>query len=386
MNTTTPSLTWRLGLSFSLLLLGFSVAQAQDQPPRKGGEPVRTPVYPPPAPLSTDTARTDQVGQSQEFAVPSVLGSGPSKGVVAHYERLGNFSINSKLRDREPEGRASTNVTKNARAYIKAYAPLINHPHLKMILGLNYDREEFNFKSPEGSTFYRNLEEKGLKVIGAQLAVIRPVDQVHWYIARIKGELNGDYTSSELDVHDYLKMSGEFIYGWKRSPNFAWGIGGQLGYTFGRQSIYPVILYNRTFNPRWGVEALFPARVSFRYNATRSTLLFAGYTVDGYNYNIKLREPLQNGQQTLILRETELKPRVRLEREIYDFLWFGLEAGYRYNVSFNALDEANNKGLGLLRKSPRPLLLDNTLGGAPYAAFELFLVPPRKFLNKTASK
>lgn len=363
-------------------MLGLSTlaAQAQDQPPR-------TPVYPPPAPLSTDTTSADQVGQSQEFAVPSVLGGGPSKGVVAHYERLGNFSIDTKLRDRTPEGSAKTTVTKNARAFIKAYAPLVNHPHLKLLLGLNYDREEFKFKDPNASNFYRNLEDKGLKVIGLQLAAIRPVDNVHWYIARVKGELNGDYTSGELSTPaDYLKMSAEFIYGWKRSPNFAWGIGGQLGYTFGRQSIYPVILYNRTWNPRWGVEALFPARVTIRYNASPSTLLFAGYTVDGYNYNIKLREPLDNQLRTLILRQTELKPRVRVEREIYDFVWFGLEAGYRYNASFNALDENANQGWSLLRRSPRPRVIDNTLGGAPYASVEVFLVPPRKFLKKTASK
>jgi hypothetical protein len=364
----------------ALLLGSTAVATAQDQPPR------RTPVYPPPAPLPTDTVSTNAEGIRQEFAVPSVLGMGPSKGVVAHHERLGNFSIKTDLNDRNPQEKASTTVTKNARSFIKAYAPLVNHPHLKLILGLNYDREEFQFENPGASDFYRNLEDKGLKVIGAQLAAIRPVDEVHWYIARIKGELNGDYTSSELNVQDYLKMSGEFIYGWKRSPNFAWGIGGQLGYTFGRQSIYPVILYNRTWNRHWGVESLFPARVTFRYNLTQNTLLYAGYTVDGMNYNIKLREPTETGLKTLILRETEIKPRIRLEREIYDFLWFGLEGGYRYNASFNALDENGNQGWSLLRKNPRPRIIDNTLGGAMYASFELFLVPPRKFLNKTASK
>lgn len=376
--TSTSLFLRRAALSGGLLLLALAT-RAQDQPPR-------TPVYPPPAPLATDTVAAGQVVQSQEFAVPSVLGGGPSKGVVAHYERLGGFPISTTLRDRTPEAMAKTTVTKNARAFIKAYAPLVNNPHLKLILGVNYDREEFKFDNPNASSFYRNLEDKGLKVIGLQLAAIRPIDQVHWYIARVKGELNGDYTSSELNVQDYLKMSAEFIYGWKRSPNFAWGVGGQLGYTFGRQSIYPVILYNRTFNARWGVESLFPARVTLRYNASPATLLFLGYTVDGYNYNIKLREPLDNKLRTLILRQTELKPRLRLEREIYDFVWFGLEAGYRYNASFNALDEEANQGFSLLRKSPRPRIIDNQMGGAPYASLELFLVPPRKFLKKTAGQ
>lgn len=363
-------------LSAAAVLAG-SAAQAQVRPSTP-------PVYPPPAPLATDTARADQVGRSQEFAVPSVVGMGPSKGVVAHIEALSNFNISSQLNDREPNERTENTVIKNRRAFIKAYAPLVNNPHLKVILGLNYDREEFQFEDPNKSVFYRDLEDKGLKVIGTQLAVIRPVDEVHWYLARVKGELNGDYNSSELNVSDYLKVSGEFIYGWKRSPYYAWGVGGQLGYTFGRQSLYPVILYNRTFNPRWGVEALFPARVTLRRNLDSRTLLFGGYTVDGLNYNIKLREPL-GGLRTLIIRQTELKFRLRAEREIYDFLWVGLEGGYRYNYSFNAFDEqSNRRSLFSVGGNSREKTVVNTLGGAPYVSVELFLVPPRKLLNKLA--
>jgi len=364
-------------LSASVLLSGMGMSRAVAQVPR-------TPVYPPAAPLPSDTTRVDQVGSDREFAVPSVIGMGPSKGVVAHLESLSNFSIDTKINNDNPVSvtNSSTTVTKNRRAFIKGYIPAWNHPHLKVILGFNYDREEFQFQNPNASPFYRNLEDKGLKVLGSQLAVIRPIDEVHWYIARVKGELNGDYTASELNVPDYLKMSAEFIYGWKRSPTFSWGIGGQLGYTFGRQSIYPVLLYNRTWNKHWGVESLFPARVTFRYNVNAKTLLFGGYTVDGFNYNIKLREPITNDVRTLILRQNELKPRLRIEREIYDFLWFGLEGGYRVNSSFNSFDESENRGFSLFRGSRRTRRIDNTLGSAPYVSVELFLVPPRKFLKR----
>ncbi|MBC6991073.1 DUF6268 family outer membrane beta-barrel protein [Hymenobacter sp. BT491] len=346
-----------------------------------------TPVYPPPAPLATDTAAVDQVGSNKEFATPTVVGMGPSKGVVAHLEGLANFSVKTDLRDRDPAAKTSTTAVKNRRAFIKGYIPVWNHPHLKVILGFNYDREEFQFAAPDNSAFYRNLEDKGLKTLGTQLAVIRPIDEVHWFLGRVKGELNGDYTSSELTIPDYLKVSGEFFYGWKRSATFSWGVGLQLGYTFGRQSIYPAVIYNRTFNDRWGVEALFPARVTVRRNLSPRTLLLAGYTVDGLNYNINLREKLANGLQTLIVRETEVKGRLRLEREIYDFIWFGLEGGYRYNYSFNAFDKEGNKSsLFSLGGGTRPKIISNSLGGAPYAAVELFLVPPRKFLKKTASE
>ncbi|WP_345108671.1 DUF6268 family outer membrane beta-barrel protein [Hymenobacter algoricola] len=372
----TPSGKWRLTTGLALLGLSFA-ATAQVTP--------TTPVYPLPAPAAADSSVIDR----QEFATPSVVGMGPSKGLVFHYERVPRFNVASTgkvvgLKD------FSSEATKNARFNVKGYIPMVNHPHLKLILGINYEREEFAFRdSPTGYELYDNIEDKGLKTLGAQLAVIRPVNTVNWYIFRVKGELSGDYTSSELSVKDYLRVSSEFLYGWKRSPTFSWGLGVQLGYTFGRFSPYPALLYNRTFNSRWGVEALFPARVTVRYNVAPNSLLFAGYSVDGLNYITKLRTPLQrnleNGMsdpgktalRTLELRETEVKFRLRWEREIYDFLWFGAEGGYRYNYAFDAFDRTN---------ADREKIIDSKLAGAPYASLELFIVPPRKFLKKTAGR
>ncbi|SHL59348.1 hypothetical protein SAMN02746009_03032 [Hymenobacter psychrotolerans DSM 18569] len=349
--------------------------------------PAAAQVFPPPVPATGDTTATGAIDR-QEFATPSVVGMGPSKGLVFHYERMPKFRVAS---DAKVVGLQdySADAEKNARLVIKGYIPMLNRPHLKLIMGVNYEREEFEFKNvPTRYELYDNIEDKALKTLGAQLAVIRPVNTVNWYIFRIKGELSGDYTSSELNVSDYLRVSSEFLYGWKRSPTFSWGIGAQLGYTFGRQSIYPAVLYNRTFNNRWGVEALFPARITMRYNATPRSLFFAGYSVDGFNYIIKLRNELkrQNAEgdaiadkkplRTLELRETEVKLRGRWEREIYDFLWFGLEGGYRYNHAFDAFDRTN---------ADREKIIDSKFAGAPYASVELFIVPPRKFLKKTTA-
>jgi len=358
-------------------LLGAGLAPAalaQDQPR----------VYPPAAPAVADTAR--RTPDAQTFANPSVLGMGPSKGLIVRYERLPKFGVTSTA---QVEGLAdfSTNATKNARLSIKGYIPAWNRPHLKVIVGLSYEREEFKFEQRPGNyELYDNLENKGLKSTAVQVAIIRPVDEVHWYLARVKGELSGDYTSAELSKKDYSRFSAEAIYGWKRSPNFSWGLGLQYGYTFGRLSLYPAVIYNRTFNSRWGIEALAPARITVRYNASPSSLFYAGYTVDGYNYIIHLaRAPLvrknadgspdlsKAALSTLELRETEVKFRLRWERELLSFLWLGAEAGYRYNYAFDAFDRTN---------ADREKIISSPLAGAPYGSLELFITPPRKLLEK----
>ena len=362
---------WPLALS-GLLLVGLGQQARAQETPR---------IYPAPAPTALDTARNSpDLRDPKQFATPSVVGQGPSKGLIVRYERMPNFGVASTG---EVLGvpNYTTDATKNARLTIKGYIPALNHPHLKIIVGLNYDREEFQFQSPPVAyELLQNLENKGLKSTGVQLAVIRPVDGVHWYLARVKAELAGDYTSSELQTNDYLRMSAEAFYGWKRTPRFSWGVGFQYGYTFGRLSFYPAIIYNRTFNDKWGVESLFPARISLRRNASPRSIFYTGYSVDGLSYLVHLRTPLVRQNQfdkvplnPLELRETEVKFRLRWERELLSFLWLGAEGGYRYNYAFDAFDRTN---------ADRERIIRTKLGGIPYFSLELFAVPPRKLLEK----
>ena len=357
-------------LLLSFLLLAAPLAQAQDSR-----------VYPPAAPSSRDTAfNAADLRDAKIFANPSVLGMGPSKGVIVRYERMPNFNVSSTAQVDGIKSFAGE-IDKNARLSIKGYIPAWNRPHLKVIIGLAYEREEFKFNGPsQRYELYENIENKGLKSTSAQVVVLRPVNAVHWYLVRGKAELSGDYNSNELSSSDYLRFSTEAIYGWKRSPRFSWGLGVQYGYTFGRLSLYPALLYNRTFNDRWGVEALFPARVTFRYNASPNSLFYAGYSVDGFNYIVKLRhnlirtnQPNKTPLSTLELRETEVKFRLRWERELLSFLWLGVEGGYRYNYAFDAFDRTN---------ADREKIIDSKFNGAPYLSLELFLTPPRKLLEK----
>jgi hypothetical protein len=353
-----------------LLALLPAAAVAQDVP--------RT--YPPAAPSALDSAtNAPQMRDKKQFANQSVLGMGPSKGLIVRYERLPfDFKMRSTGLGSVPS--YETLVKKNANLSVKLYAPLLNHPHLKLILGLNYDRQEFQFEEQSAIdqySLYQNIENKGLSIIGTQLAIIRPVDDVHWYLLRTKGELNGDYNSDELSVKDYLKVTSEFIYGWKRSPTFSWGLGLQLGYSLGRQSLYPVLVYNRTFNERWGIEALAPARVLLRRNLSPRALLFGGYELASSNYNLKLRAPFatENNPKvtSLELRQIDVKFRLRLEHELLPFLWTGIETGYRYNYQLNAFDRTN---------SARDRIINSQYDGSLYFSLDLFLVPPRHLLER----
>ncbi|MEJ8757803.1 DUF6268 family outer membrane beta-barrel protein [Pontibacter sp. H259] len=311
----------------------------------------------------------------EEYASPSVRGMGKGKGIVIGYERLPQFDMESEAKDpRLESGRGR--VRRHNKFDVKLNAPIMNRPQTKLIFGLDYKFEEFNFSdvSPAAYPLYKYLEDRNLQSVGAQMAYLRSVDNRRFYVLRFKGELNGDFTKDDInsDLIDYFKSTVDFVYGWKKTPDYAIGVGVQFGYNFGRKSVYPAILYNRTYNDKWGVEAIFPANTRVRYNLNDKTLLFAGYRLEGASYNLYIDEGPLSEFGEIELRRTDIKGLLRLEREIYDFLWFGVEGGFRQYYRNRIYDEVGS----------RDEILDNDLSGAGFVKVELFVVPPRRFMEK----
>ncbi len=332
--------------------------------------------------VGMDTTRRDK-----EFANPSVEGTPRGRFLVFRYERLFNYDFNSRTHHLNVPNPANQNVKIKYSnvAEIKGFIPLWNRPHLKTILGVSYEREEFNFDENEGYDsnflFHRNLQDKGLKSLSAQLVFLHPLNYENFITWRFKGQLNGDYTSEEegLNPVDYLRTTAELLYGWKKDKNFAWGIGAQFGYTFGRKTVFPAILYNRTFNDHWGIEAVFPANVKMRYRASDKTFLYTGYNVEGYSYVIGMKKPPFEGSpeftnlKSVELRHNNLKLTLRWEQEIYDFVWFSLEGGYRHNLAYDVFEEGSKRSTKLIKTD---------VGGAPFAQAEVYFVVPKKIALK----
>ncbi|MBC7448330.1 MAG: hypothetical protein H7330_09750 [Hymenobacteraceae bacterium] len=334
----------------------------------------------------TDSARLHEATESRssddkEFANPSVLGMGPSKGLIVRYERAPDFSIASDGQQ-TGIGDSTGQIAKLNVFTIKAYGPLWNHPHLKVVLGLNYEKSQYNFENRAEAAhypLYNVIDDRNLRTIGTQLVVLRPIDGRRYFLLRGKGELNGDYKSSNrrLALNKYLKYSAEGFYGWKRSPRESIALGFQYGYTFGRISIYPAVIYNRSWSDHWGFEGLLPAKARVRYNINEKTLLYGGYEVQGNSYTVNLNLGPAYGDAPHELRRTDIAGKLRAERELLPFLWVAAEAGYRYYVSFNVFDRP-----GISSRAKDNKLIDSTLGNSAFVGFEMFLTPPRKRILK----
>ena len=310
------------------------------------------------------------------LATPGVLGDRPSKGIVLSYNLIGPFDIQSVPIEEGLEGEKAR-LRKLEEIRFSLRLPISWSGPTKIIAGLQYFYEEYNFQNPEGleTAFYQNLENKHLNSLSVRTYILHSLSDKKFIGARLGAELNGDYHGLILPFQERMKFSVAGLYGWKPNPYASYGVGIYYSYTMGRPSIYPAFLWNRTYSEKWGVEALLPQSFRLRYTFSPKAFLLGGLSVSGRSYHIVSEESPLAAYPNLELRNSNLYAFAEFEREIYDFLWIGLTGGLRYNVNFYISEEntfSNSR------------IVENKVGASPYLNISLFVVPPRSLLKSTS--
>ncbi|RTQ46109.1 hypothetical protein EJV47_22990 [Hymenobacter gummosus] len=329
----------------------------------------RAQVNPPAAPPA-DSLDFGEFGDAdkpaQAYATQKVLYLSPTKLISVGYEAQTGFDLRSTGVQLPTSSSVSTvqqRVSRYGGLRLGVNAPVISRSNFILNLGLTYWSTGVRFEGAEASPFFQALG-RGLRSTGVNATVFKPFDDKHFLLVQGNTDLNGNYRGFDELHGKGLTYSGTAIYGWKRTDNYMWGLGLTRTYRAGQLLHIPVVFYNRTFSPRWGVEAVFPARVNLRRSFGTTSLLMLGYELEGNTYYLG---PV-NGQD-LYLRRGEMKPRITYERRLAGFVWLSAQAGYRYNWRFNAFAEQNPKG----DNTP---VFDNELDNPLYFNLSINLVSP----------
>ena len=315
------------------------------------------------------------------YCNPTVNGLPRPVGISFEYEKVLDYRITtySNVED-YPNGEGEIN--RNRRIKFKFKLPVINKDHFKFAMGFRYSHEEFRFESPDelDYPFYQSLENKPLKSFGSDFYFMLPRKNNTFFALALNLSINGDYYQKDVPFFDYLKVSVAPIFGIKKHDNLIYGFGFAYSYVFGDPSISPVISYMHTFNKKWGIEALLPLEAKVRYNIGPGSFLYAGAKLRGASYHIHLDNTMLNDNGTAELRQSEIKFQVTLRREIYDFIWFSANAGYRHNINFNIAD--SNRNRSATNFFDREYLLESNLENAFFFNFSLDIVTPKKWYDK----
>jgi hypothetical protein len=310
------------------------------------------------------------------YCTPSVVGLPRPKAFIFSYELQPHYKITSTAKD-DNFVNDNAEINRNRRLDFRLRFPIINKPSLTIAAGLKYSREEFRFDDyPTSSAFYNNLENRDLRSIGAHFYVVKPTKSKRYFIIRSALDFNGDYPSDKIKAGEFLKFSLAPLIGWKKNDNLSYGVGFSYGYAFGRPLIYPVFSYNRNFNCNWGIESILPVNLKLRYTKNEKNYFYAGFELQGHSYRLEVTDSAFSPYDKLHLFHSELRFTITYEREIHDWLWFGVEGGLRHNLSFNITDGP---------KSNSDVILKNKLSEAALINASIFIVPPKGFLRKSTS-
>ena len=105
-----------------------------------------------------------------------------------------------------------------------------------------------------------------------------------------------------------------------------------------------------------------------RYKLSPKSFIIGSLEVKGWRYNITELEDVGLGDFTI--RKTDLQMIVSYEREIYDFLWFGLDVGYNRNFNYFLTEPGGGRN---------DAVVDLISRDAKFLKFSIFLVPPSTF-------
>jgi hypothetical protein len=339
--------------------------------------------------LSTDTVPEEDFSMydnfdfaeqgAKRFCTPKVFDLSPAKLITIGYDHQTGFDLDhSSLNDGPstnfPAG--TTNFIGAGGLRLGANIPVISKTNVVWQMGFNYWRIGYSSNDPVlVSPLSNTLLTNGLTTAGLQTTVFKPLNDKRFFLAQASADLNGDYDLTNILPLKYTRYSAAVLYGVKTNDRKMIAFGVSRTYRVGEINYIPVMLLNWTAPSRkWGVEMLAPARAQIRKNITPRHLLFVGYELEGQSY--RLFNPGNGLLKGYELRRSELRFRVMYEQSLYKFIWLSVQAGYRYDYSFNVDQFENDKEFFRGFFGDQPYAMENQLTGSFYTFISLNLVSP----------
>jgi hypothetical protein len=324
--------------------------------------------------IGADAQEIFSWSKDRSFCNPSVIGLPRPKAIIVKYEIQPGYNITStgKLGN---YGDSKGRIGRNQRFDVRLRFPIINKPSLIIAGGIKYTHEEFRFSDDQVVTypFYKDLEDRPLKSAGIHFYVLKPTKNKKYFILRASFDLNGDYGSDKFGKTEFLKLSITPLIGWKQNDNLSYALGLSYGYSFGVPLVIPVFSFNKNFNCNFGLEAVLPISLRLRYTSNEKNYLYAGVELGGASYRLNNDNTPFTDYNKLHLFRSELRYTVNYERQIHDWLWFGIEGGYRQNLQFNLTNGPREKS---------DVIIKNRLSGSSIINASIFVVPPQGLMKK----
>ncbi len=344
----------------------------------------------------------------KRYCTPKVIGLSPQRLISIGYEVAAPHTLSAGAIG---SNAAQTGDVNNYNGLVlNANLPIISTHKFLFNLGMNYVGSRYNFANQSlNNPFLQSLDEN-IRTVGINTTIFKPFNEKWYGLAYLAADYSGDFNFNRFHDISNIRATYVGVIGKKFHERFMFGLGATQTYRAGAKNILPVIHWNFTSkNDKWGIEALLPARMHYRYAFTRQDILLAGFEILGSSYFLTNENnrypgadepgmPADYNPNHIEFRRSEI--RLRLEynkalsgffqqgnnkpnkkeakglgakiKSMSDFVWLGFQAGviqaYRYDV--------DSENFTRLLGNDTPFLMENSMGRSLYFQFTLSLVSP----------
>jgi hypothetical protein len=302
----------------------------------------------------------------KRYTTQKVLNQTPQKIISIGYDYNGEFHMPG-IRISESLSTLEDRHVNQVNAFkAQLNIPVVATNKIIWQLGANYWGSQFQIENPGSNAFAKQLNQSSLISAGLNTTIFKPLNEINFLIFQASADVNGLFNEQAKVTSNSLTLSATGIYGWKKSEKNMIGAGIARTYRAGRLIYVPVLLWNKTFNDKWGMELLLPAKGFIRYNINTSNMIQAGFELEGNQFSM----PIPGTQRDLFyIQRGEFKPRIMWDKKITGFLWFSAQVGLRYNYRFDVMNKYDGK-----EEADR--YFTSNLGNPLYFNFSLNLVSP----------
>ncbi|MFM2138361.1 MAG: hypothetical protein RJA57_668 [Bacteroidota bacterium] len=319
------------------------------------------------APVLTNAQPVATTPKKKPLCNPLVMGQPATKRLSLIYEMQPSYAIATRFESGSPATPAPVSVDAAQSLRLTYSKNLVMKPKLYMSFTAGYWHSRFQVANPGSQSFARLLSQRIFHAFTASTNLFKPLNSENFLLINLSVEATGNGEALRNLTGDNFLAGGALLYGWKKGVQRMWGLGVFRGYRLGRVIHVPALLYNRSFNKKWGVEALLPARAQFRYSASAKSMWLFGYDLDGTQFALQSKDPIYNAR---FLQRGEIRPRIGWEKQLSKYWAFSTAAGLRFNGRFDVSEDYAGRDR-IVNANPRPALFVQ-------AGFHLLNFPKKK--------
>ena len=306
---------------------------------------------------------------------PGVRNDSPSKGLEVIYGVRPGFDLG----DAETVGTQPISHFDNLTVKLKI--PVIFKPEdFKAVLGIAYNYEKYLLDNDAAvDVFFKELDNDALKSVRATAYLAKLFDSKIYTVLRLEAAYNGNFDKFVNFDEQYRIMRAALIVGYKPSEDVEYGFGGFVNQTFRRTTVWPIIMFNKTFNDKWGFESVVPVRLLFRYNQSENSLFYFGTEFASREHSLDILNSfgLNEVRETnIFFRRQSVQLNAEWQKQLVGWIWLKAKIGFNYNLD-TGIFQAD-----LIGDDPREATARLPAQHGPVGRIGLFLSPPKSMMEK----